>query len=87
MQRGLPSFATPSFQGSARVRTPPDTHPGPSIFVLIQSVGEDCTAFQKAKVIPDDIIAVSRQANLQIAASTAADLAPREIGAAFTLKK
>jgi hypothetical protein len=85
----LASYLAPSFQGYAYVRIGPDTHPGPSKFVLIRYVGEECTAFQKAKVIvhEDDIVAVFQQANLQIAASTPADLSPQKIAAALNSKR
>lgn len=79
---GLPELArslSPTFQGYAFLRV--QNKPSTPKYVLVQFVGKDCTALQKARVIvhEEDILSVLKPVNAQIAAASADDLTEDKI--------
>lgn len=62
---------------------------GKSKYVLIQFVGEKCTALQKARVIvhEEDVLAVLKPVNAQISASSPQDLTEEKIMRALSSKQ
>ncbi|KAK8871125.1 hypothetical protein M9Y10_009038 [Tritrichomonas musculus] len=61
---------------------------GKTKFVLIQFVGEKCTALQKARVIvhEEDVLAVLKPVNAHISASCSQDLTEKKIITALSSK-
>lgn len=72
---------TETFQGYAYLRFPVQGSKGSAKFILIQFVGEKCTAFQKARVIVhnEDVLTVLKPANVEIYCASKADLVPEKI--------
>ena len=81
--RSLPS----TFQGYAFVRI--QRKPSVPKYVLVQFVGKDCTALQKARVIvhEEDILSILKPVNAQISASCAEDLAEDKVNEALLKSK
>ena len=88
---GLPELReslTDTFQGYAYLKYTDPSGKGPSQFVLIQYVGEKCTALQKARVIVhnDDVLSVLKPANIEIYAFSKDDITQEKIQQALKLQ-
>jgi hypothetical protein len=83
----LASSLSPTFRGYAYVRI--KVSGSPPQFVLIQYVGQECTALQKAKILvhEDDITAVFTPVSVEIAGSDPEDLTIQKVRAALAAVK
>ncbi|OHT00040.1 Coactosin [Tritrichomonas foetus] len=80
----LSKHLKPTFQGYAYVRV--TTPKNQAKYVLIQFVGEECTALKKARVIvhEEDVLSVLKPVHAQISASCAEDLSENNIFTALS---
>jgi hypothetical protein len=85
----LATYLSPTFQGYAYVRIQPEGRRSTSKFVLIQYVGDQCTALQKARVIvhEEDILSVLKPVHAQISASCLADIAVENVNSVLLSAK